>query len=221
MTMKAEIKACLLESMQLLLDTYMAEHGFVRRQSSLIYKRQIGEATQTIDLALQIHPKDNPDAAAAVYPIMEVLIPDVDHIKDDIVNNNLGLLQGVTNALSNQPIGFTSQKVDPGRWFIYQSDSVSDVIIKVRDFIDRWTIPFLDIYFCAKDIVDADEKADGRMVSDRAHIIRIVAASLICNRKDYAKSTMERWLGSPELRRIYKPVYDYIDNWNYGDRELR
>lgn len=211
MTMKDEIKACLIANLETLLDSYMAEHGFSRGARSLIYKRNLKQSTQTIDIAVQIHPKDNPNAAAAVYPVMEVIVPAVDKVLEDMVGNNLGLMEGVTKGLSNQPIEFTSNKAEKARWFVYQADSVPGIVTGIRAFIQRWTIPFLDVYATPQDIVAADERQDNRMVVDRAHMMRVVAAALVCDRKDYAQALMEKRLGALGARRRYQQVFDYIE----------
>ncbi|HEX7751234.1 MAG TPA: hypothetical protein VF440_02430 [Novosphingobium sp.] len=211
MSMQDEIKACLIASLEITLDPYMAEHGFARRPQSLVYKREYKGSTQSIDVEVQIHPKDNPNAAAAVYPIMEVHVPAVDRVLEDMIGDNLGLLEGVTKGLSNQPIEFTAQKVEKARWYVYQPESVPEIVQGIRSFMERWTMPFLDVYATPTDIVAADEREDGRMVADRAHTMRVVAASLVCNRRDYAQALMVRWLGALGARRRYQQVYDYIE----------
>jgi hypothetical protein len=210
MTMKGEIKTCLIASLETVLDPYMAEHGFSRSARSLIYKRHLQCSAQTVDVAVQIHPKDDPKAAAAIYPIMEVLVPTVDRVLEDMIGNNLGLMEGVTKGLSNQPIEFTSNKAEKARWFVYQPDSVPGISERIRAFIERWTMPFLDGYATPQDIVAADEREDSRMVVDRAHIMRVVAAALVCKRKDYAQVLMEKRLGALGARRRYQQVFDYI-----------
>lgn len=210
MTMKDEIKACLIVNLETRLDPYLFGRGFKRSKSSLIYKRQIMGAAQSIDLALQIHPKDRSDAAAAIYPRMEVLVPAVDEVLDELVQGNLGLLEGVTGGKSKQPIGFTSEKEHPGRWFIFQPDSVPGIVEDLRTFLERWTIPLLDTYATAEDIVAADERNDGRIPRDRAQILRTVAAALVSDRPDRALAVMERWFASPGLRRRYQQVFDFI-----------
>ena len=209
--MKDEVKACLIASLEATLDPYMAGHGFVRRPKSLVYKREYQGSTQSIDITVQIHPKDNTQCTAAVYPRMEVHVPAVDRVLEDMIDGNLGLLEGVTKGLSNQPIEFTSQKVENARWYVYQPDSIPGIVQGIRDFIERWTMPFLDAYATPQDIVATDEREDGRMVADRAHRMRVVAAALVCNRKEYAQGLMERRFGSLGLRRRYQQVYDYIE----------
>lgn len=210
MAMKDEIKSCMLAGVADRLDSYMFERGFSRGKTSLVYKRTIGSSTQKIDVALQVHPKDNPNASAAVYPQMEVLMPAVDAVLEEMVGDNLGLLEGITGGTSKQPIGFTSEKAHNGRWFIYQPDSVPSVIDDIRAFLERWTMPLLDRYTTPADIIAVDQQDDARLTRDRAQMMRVVAAALVSKRRDYAQTTMEKWLGAPGTRRRYEKVYEYI-----------
>lgn len=210
MSIKNETKACILQSLGIILDPYMLKQRFHRSKPSLIYKRALRGSTQKIDLSLQIHPKDNASAAAALYPKMEVLIPAADIILEEIIGDNIGLLEGITGGASKQPIAFTSEKAHDGRWFIYQPDSVPGMVNEIRTFIERWTMPFLDVYATAEDVLAVDQRDDGRLARDRAQIMRVVAAALAGKRKDYAQAMMEKWLGSPGTRRRYEQVYDYI-----------
>jgi len=207
---KDEIKSCMLVALAARLDPYMLEQGFSRGKSSLIYKRAIGSATQKIDIAVQIHPKDNSNAAAAVYPQMEILVPAVDAVLQEMIGEDIGLLEGVTGGTSKQPIAFMSEKAHNGRWFIYQPDSVPGLVDDMKGFIERWTMPFLDSYATPEDIIATDQRDDGRLARDRAQIMRVVAAALVIKRKDYAQATMEKWLGTPGTRRRYEQVYGYI-----------
>ncbi len=207
---KDEIKSRILAGLADQLDPYMFEQGFSRAKSSLIYKRAIGVSTQKIDISVQVHPKDNPNAAAAVYPQMEILVPVVDTILEEMVGNNLGLLEGITGGSSKQPIGFTSEKAHDGRWFLYEPESAPGLVDNIRAFIERWTMSFLDSYTTPEDIIVTDRRNDARLARDRAQMMRVVAAALVSNRKDYAQATMEKWLGTPGARRRYEQVYDYI-----------
>ena len=208
--MKDEIKACLISSFEVSLDPYLAGHGFTRRNKSLVFKRKYQSSMQSIDVSVQIYPKDNQTASAAVYPIMEVQVPIVDELLRKMIGDSFALMEGVTKGLSNQPIEFTAEKSEKARWFVYQADSVPVVVLNIRSFIDKWTMPFLDVYATPEQIVEADERGDGRMVEDRAHTMRVVAAALVCNRRDYAMDIMEKRLGSIGARSRYQKIFDYI-----------
>ena len=211
--MKSEIKLCVTTSLRDHLDPYMDVNGFARGSNSLFYKRKIGDAAQKLDLRLQIHPKDQPDASAALYPFMQIDIPVIDDVLQDMIGDDLGLLEGVTAGVSRQPIGFTSSKADPGRWYIYQRESVEEIIRKAREFIERWTMPVLDNYVSPEQVVAADERDDERLARDRAQIMRVVAAALVIGRKDYAQEVLERRLGASGARRRYLRVYEYVERY--------
>lgn len=210
MTLREEVKNCLAQNLEQILDGYMSSVGFVRLKTALLYTRRLSVATQTIDLALQIHPKDSPQAAAAVYPQMKVLMPATDDVLAKMVAGDLGLLEGFTCGTTAQPIGFTSEKNHPGRWLVFQADSVPGIVEDVQKFLQRWTVPLLDVYTTAEDIVAADRRGDGRIARDRAQTLRVVAAAIVTNQQDYASEVMNRSFGSPGLRRRYHSVFEFI-----------
>jgi hypothetical protein len=188
----------------------MGAHGFNRATARSVYKRTYKQSLQFIDIQSQVMPKDRPNALAAIYPMMEVMIESVDQKLSDIVAGDIGLLEGVTGGTSIQPIGFTSEKKQNGRWFVLNVSDVAGIIVEVKDFIEKWTMPFLDVYGTAEEIVAADQRNDCRLPRDRAQILRVVAAALVCDRREYAIEVMRKWLGSPGARRRYQRVYDYV-----------
>jgi hypothetical protein len=210
--MRKSVETGLLFAVEVGLDAYMSNHGFRRGKTSLIYKRGIAGSTQIIDLALDVRPKEDPVAVAALYPMMEVLVPSVDTVLEAMVGGAPGVLRGYSDARSKQPIGFTSEKADPGRWRLRQLDDLPAVIEEVRAFLDRWTMPLLDVYATPEDMVAAQERNDGRLTHARPQLIRVVAAALVCGRRDYAKALLETHLGAPGARRMYKQVFDYVEH---------
>jgi len=212
-SMTSEIKLCVTTNLRDHLDPYMVVNGFTRGPSSLFYKRKIGESVQKLDLRLEMHPKDQPNASAALYPFMQIDIPVIDDVLQDMVRDDLGLLEGVTAGVSRQPIGFTSSKADPGRWYIYQRDSVGEIIREACKFIKRWTMPVLDNYVSPEQVVAADEQGDERLARDRAQMMRVVAAALVTGRRDYAREILEKRLGAPGPRRRYQRVFEYVERY--------
>jgi hypothetical protein len=211
MTLNSEVRACLIDSMSTVLDRPLEERGFTRPRSGLLYERVRDGATQTIDVSYDLHPKDNPSAAASVYPFMEVFVPPVDALLKDMIEGDLGLLAGVTRGTSWQPIEITSAKQAAGRWFLMQPDSAAAIMESIREFLDRWTLPLLDTYTSAESIVAAEQVNDARILRDRAQTIRVVAAALICGRKAYAQALLDKWLGAPVPRRRYRRIFEYVE----------
>jgi hypothetical protein len=205
------IKVSLVESMEHILDPYMAEQGFKRSKKSLQYKRNFPKSTQIINVYLYGRPRDTPSAAAAVYPFMEVLVPDVDKVYRDMLGNSPQLLSGITGGISKQPIGFNSQKQHTGRWFIYDLSSIAFVLEEIKAFIKHWTMPLLDVYTSPEDIIATDERGDGRLLIDNQQTMRVIAAALVCKRKDYAEALLEKRLtSSTGPRKNYLQVFEYV-----------
>jgi hypothetical protein len=209
--MKAQIKSALIFSLEQELDQYMADRGFKRFKASLSYLRNVANTVQRLDIPIQIHPSDNPNSAAAIYPWMEVRIPPVDRILDEMIGADFGLLEGVSGGTSKQPISFISQKQHTGRWYVYQPDSISEIVVEMRTVFETWAMPLLETYRNAEDIVAADERGDQRLIRDRAQIMRVVAAAIACGRRDYARKVMEKAFSAPGARTRYAKVFEFIE----------
>ena len=211
-SMKSEIKACVCESLGLELDQQLALNGFARRKNSLIYSRSLPQADQRIEVAIEIHPADCPNAAAAVYPWLEVSMGAVNLLAKEMVDDNEMLLGGVPNTTLREPIEFTSPKGVGSRWFIYQSDSVPGIVLEMKWFLQQWAIPFLDYYTSPDAICDAYDRDDERVINDRFYKIRIAAALVLLNRVDDAMKVVEKWFGKAGPRKQYKSVFSYLES---------
>lgn len=210
MALKDEIRSSIRAALGDMMDNPMNDRGFYRSTRGLIYKRSIGRSEQRIEIQFSVHPRDNPSAAAAVYPMMEILIPDVDVMLRRMLSGDPALPEGITGGTSRQPIGFTSEKLHDGRWYLYQPDSVPGVVDEIWSFVARWTMPLLDTYTTVEEVISAYERNDGRLARDRAQALRVVAALLACGRIEYAKETMEKHFGAAGLRSRYQKVFDFV-----------
>lgn len=211
-TLSSEIKPPLIEGLERLLDGRLRAQGFSRLPSSVVYRRALNGATQKIDLAIEVHPKDRPDSAAAPNPWMEVLVPHVDRLLNQMIDGDLGLMEGVTRGTSRQPIETTSGKAMSGRWFVFQPDSIPGVIEGIAAFLELWTLPLLGVYSTAEEILAVDEADDSRVLRDRAQMMRVIAAALAANRKVYAEARLAKWFGAPGARRRYQRIFSYVES---------
>src|ERR1035438_5435827 len=85
---KVEIKECLFANLESGLDAWLLESGFSRLKNTLVYARELTEAVQRIEIAVEIHPTDRPDSAAAVYPWLEVNVGAVEKVVREMVSND-------------------------------------------------------------------------------------------------------------------------------------
>jgi hypothetical protein len=210
-SMKMEIKECLRANLERGLDSWLSQSGFARRKNTLVYSRTFSAAVQHIRLYIEIHPKDRPDSAAALYPWLDVSIDAVNKQVIEMIGGDLSLLPGLPDNTLKEPIEFTSAKAEHARWFIFQPDSVPGVVGEMKSFLQKWTLPFLDAYSTTQGICEAYVRGDARVLSDVAQKLRVAAAMKLCGRNDDAVGAMEKWFGRPGPRKQYQRVFDYLE----------
>lgn len=209
-SMKTEIEACLRANLETGLDTFLAPLGFTRRKTSLIYVRELAEAVQKIEVAVEIHPADRLDSAAAVYPWLEVTIDAVEKLVLEMVDGDVSRLAGLPSGTLREPIEFTSAKAAHARWFVFQPDSVLGIVGEMKPFLQQWTLPFLDLYSTPIGICEAYDRGDTRVINDLAQKLRVAAAMVLCGRTADAISVMDKWFGKPGPRKRYQRVFDHL-----------
>lgn len=208
--MENDIKERLRADLERGLDAWLLESAFARRKNALIYTRELAESIQKIEVAVEIHPKDRPDSAAAVYPWLEVSITAVDKLVLEMVGGDMSLLPGLPGGTLREPVEFTSAKAAHARWFIFKPDSVSGAVSEMKSFLQQWTLPFLDFYSTPAGICEAYDRGDARVINDLAQKLRVAAAMLLCGRAADAVGVMDRWFGKPGPRKQYQRVFDYL-----------
>ena len=125
-------------------------------------------------------------------------------------------LSGAPDVTLWESIAFTSGNKGLGaRWFIYQADSVPGVIGEMKEFLQKWTIPFLDRYTTPAEVCAAYDRDDGRICAGLPQPLRVVAAMLLCGRDADALQVMERWFGKLGPRRQYHRVFEYLEARNH------
>lgn len=207
------VRSCLASE----LDTRLKELGFGRRANSLIYQRRFSGASQRIEVSVELRPRDNLEAAAAIYPWLEVCIPIVDELVSVMTDGDESLTPGLRGKSSGasvttlrEPIEFTSAKAASARWFLYQPDSVRGTVIEAGEFLEHWTLPFLNAYATPKDMCEAYDRDDERVINTHATKLRVVAAMVLCGRTADATDVMNRWFGYPGPRARYRRVFEYL-----------
>ncbi|MDP1660686.1 MAG: hypothetical protein Q8L55_02120 [Phycisphaerales bacterium] len=212
MNMKEEIQSCLRKSLASDLDSELAPRGFVRHSSLLLYVRKTASSIQKIDVAIEVHPKDRPSSAAALYPWLEVRIAPLDRLAAELARSKLINMPLSPICTLREPIEFTAAKKMNARWFIFQPDSVSAAVHEMRSFLLQWTLPFLDVYTTAADVCSAYDRKDERVINDTTQMLVVIAAMVACKRVDDAKSLAEQKFGKPGLRPRYQHLFDYLKN---------
>lgn len=214
--MKQEIATYVRASLERSTDDLMEGFGFTRRRNSLIYERITQEAKQSLDIFLEIHPTDNRDASAAVYPRVKVVMPCVEKAALDMVGGDRKLL-GNSDAVVSSPINFLCPKSVASRWFIYQSDSVATVLDGLYAHLQEWIVPFFDDYgslesMCTAymNVIYQDDPDPVLPVRSLKQILRIIAALSLVGRGKDAVFVAEKFFGKPGPRRDYSVMFEYL-----------
>lgn len=205
-----EIKEVVVAALLKLSDATFEAAGFQRRLNAIRYDRKLRECSQSVEFCLEHGPKDNPNAAAAVYPWLSVTIPDVDAIVRQMTGGDDSLLSSAGPTL-HQPIEVVAPKGTGARWYIYQPDSVLVAVQEFVAFSTKWLLPFLEEYSSANAMVTLHRTRDERVLCDQAQILRGVAAMLWCREYEMASETLNSKFGRPGMRRRYAPIFEFVE----------
>jgi hypothetical protein len=187
----------------------MSTAGFKRRRDSLAYYRTTEDATQAIDVAIEHHPNDEPNAAAVIYPQYTIVMDRINETVEAMTDGS-PQLGGRFDITLHGPIEWTSPKGVGARWYIYQCNSIPTVISSIRNFLVNWTIPFLDRFRRDNDLCSAKLEGDARDVHSQMDVLRVVAAKSLCGQSVEALAVMDQWFGKSGPRRRYRPVFEYL-----------
>jgi hypothetical protein len=154
-------------------------------------------------------PKDNPNAAAAMYPWLTVKVPDVDAVVSEMNGGDDSLLSSIVPTL-HQPIEIVAPKGTGARWYLYQPDSVVEVVREFVAFSTKWLLPFLEDYSSASGIVALHRVRDERVLYDQGQLLRGVAAMVRCGEYEAANETLVARFGRPAMRRRFSPVFEFV-----------
>lgn len=206
---KTEIKTSICDCLTNNSDIHFDRNGFVRHSGSLQYKRKLGSSFQQIELSVEHGPKDNGDAAAAIYPWLTVKIPDIDSLAIEMTGSDDRLLS-VSAPTLHQPIELLSPRGHGSRWYVYQPQSVEEAIRSFVNFCNQWVFQFLDAYFDAESVVSMYESNDERVLNVQDQSLRVVAALLLLERSRDARTLLEDKFGRPANRRRFSCVFDFV-----------
>ena len=210
MSQKTEIKNVVCTCLTELADVVFKDAGFTRRPDSLRYERKLPGCIQHVELALEHGPKDNANAAAAIYPWLVVKIDDVDKVTSHMTNGDEGLVSATASTLK-QPIELLSPKGVGARWFVYQPDSVRLAIEEFVEYSKKWLFSFLDVYSNPKGVVDLFENEDSRVINVQEQFLRVAASLILLGRHKDARALLDIKFGRPAIRRKFASVFSYVD----------
>lgn len=193
------------------LDQCFTQNEFQRRGKSFKFDRIKDSCLQTVDLHFEVRPVEDQTAIFAVYPYSSVIHPDVDCIVESLRLRDIGLLAGVTNGQTYQPIEIISQKQTSARWLVYSKSETLPVSTELCAVLERWAFPFFNSYSKIDDFLRFEETVDQRILRDRAHVVKIICAHLALDNIDKAIELANVNFGSLGLKKRYKCLFDFLE----------
>ncbi len=190
------------------LDQWMKAQNFGRRSGSMIYSRRCSEATQKLEVMVQLHPSDNREASAAVYPQIVISMPAVEAKVAEMIGGHESLV-GYIGPL-RQPLEWLSEKKATARWYVYQQDSIPAIALHLRQFFATYASPFLDSCQRPEEFAFGHGQGDTRVPTTDEQALRVGAAMLLVGRTGDARELLGERFGKLGRRAKFAPILSFV-----------
>lgn len=195
------------------LDDTLVMEGFSRAENSLQYSRTIDAGHQFLIVHFDLNPSSDPRAIALLLPLVRFVFPEL----NQRVLNMMGDMKTLDNAngvtINEQIVNAAPRDVRAGTWwFIYEHETALTSLAAIKDFIERWTLPFLNRYTTVEALTQGFEQQDECLPQDRRFWLFMVAAYTLLNQPEKATQVLESKFGRPGARREYTKAFEYVEN---------
>jgi len=195
------------------LDDTLVREGFSRAENSLQYSRTVDAGHQFLIVHFDFNPSSDPRAIALLLPLVRFVFPELNQRVLDVMGE-MTTLESANGVTVNEQIVNAAPhdvRIDT-RWYIYDHESALTSLAAIREFIEQWTIPFLNRYTSIAALVEGFEQQDECLPQDRRFLLFIVAAHTLLNQSAKAMEVLESKFGRPGARREYARAFEYVEN---------
>lgn len=207
-----EVKADLIKALELSCDEPFKKYDFKRRKGSLSYIRSFCDAKQTIVFDIDIFPKYQPGAEVHIHPAMHLSIESVSNAAMNLVGGNKMLLANAPDMIFNQPIDIVASKKVNVRWFASGLSEMSQKVIEIVSFSEKWIFPFFDELHAPSGLVTLYTNNDERVLKQRHWYLFVAGAEIVQGNKREALTVLEKNFGTPGLRKRYSVAFESLNN---------
>ena len=205
--MNSDGKNIILGRLEESIDDVLQEHGFVRRQNSLIYSKKIGNTKQKIEMFFNSYYA----SFMLINPFCSVSFPKINEIARAMTENDpifSSVINGMKNETLHQPIQFFSKSE---RWVVEYGQERDELAPQIGTFLKQYTIPLLMELECEDDFIKLYENQDKRIMWGDVQHIYVASAYVL--RNDYAKGldVLERRFKKLG-HRLHATVFRYMQN---------
>jgi hypothetical protein len=194
------------------LDDTLVREDFSRAENSLQYSRTVDAGHQFLIVHFDFNPSSDPKAIALLLPLVRFVYPELNQRVLDMMLDMKTLSNANGWTINEQIVNAAPRDVRAGTWwFIYDHDSALKILATIREFIEQWTIPFLNKYTTVAALVDGFEQQDKCLPHDRRFWLFIIAAYTLLDQPAKAMQLLERKFGRPGAKREYARAFEYVD----------
>jgi hypothetical protein len=197
------------------LDPLLAAEGFRRTPNSLKYQRRLGDGTQHFDLVFDARPRYEPRALAHLLPQVRFVFPELNRRVLDMMGE-MPTLEGANGVTFSQQLQNAAPRHvrtgDATRWFIFDSVSARACVVSLREFVQQWTIPFLNTYSTVAALTEGYEQQDERLPHDRRFWLFIAAAYTLLEQPSKAMQVLESRFGKAGSRQEYANAFEHVSS---------
>lgn len=191
------------------LDSSLFEYGFNRRSNSVKYTRVIGETKQIIDMVMYVSPSYSREDDAHLYPMLEIRIPSINKIARQLAGDDL-LLANTPDITLRQVIELTAPKEDRNLWFASGRGEFMKTGDLIREFMEKWLLPFLDQYSSPEGIVEGYKDKDPRPMNQEMWYLYIAAAYLALGKRESALKVLEDRFKTVGAKRRFQNAFNFL-----------
>jgi len=168
-------KDLLKQSLALEVDGALTALGFTRAKTALVYKRNLGDTKQTIEIWMKM------PAAGANAPLTYLAgnlisaIPPVNKVALAMLQGDAWLLPTGEGTVVSA-IGMAGPNGEYRDWIVKDEDGFGAAARGIKEFLTGYGVPFLDGFITPADIIAGTAKLQQTSVNPGGHQIRLAAA---------------------------------------------
>ena len=195
------------------LESLFRSAGFVSRNASLSFCRNLREFVQQFKIVFDAGPRYEPTAVAHVLPQIVIESSVLGDLVQQMTKGHANPVPGDTSLVLRhqlQNMAPNDRRHEATRWFIRSAAELPLLLDQIRDFSEAWAIPFLDRYRDPSSLAQGYESEDERLHLDRRFYLYVAAAYLHLGQPKESLEVLEKWFGRPALRKQFAFAFEYV-----------
>lgn len=170
-------------------DTLLISRQFTRGRSKTDYHRSLVDSTQSIDFNWTKARYSDDPSVLHLHPVLILDLPEVNSRVRDLVGD-VTLIGNAIDTTLTMAIGLTGPERRLADWRVISEAFIGNIGTSVADFLNNWTLPFLEEYQNAEDLARGFERNDDRFPRGDIWLIKIAACYMLIGERPRAKKIL-------------------------------